>query len=177
MTQPYSQCRLKVPRSLPLNLEEAKNYLKIDFADDDKLLVKMISAATQKFENYTSRVLIAQTWQVTYRQLARVSVTLPIKPVIRLKGIQLVSFDGQTTEYDLEHTELDARISELYFHTFPYGYLVKVQYLAGYGYSAEEVPDDIKASLLNHVGYLYENRSLAANYPLSTYDEFKLMRL
>lgn len=177
MTFVYSQCRIKAPRGLPLALEEAKHYLKIDFAEDDELLTKMIAAATAKFESYTSRALIEQTWQVTYRQLGRICVTLPIKPTIKLIGIELVAFNGSSSQFNLDNTELDTQMSELYFHTFPYGYFVKVKYVAGYGDKPEAVPDDIKTALLNHVGYMYENRSIIGDYSLNAYDEFKAVRL
>ncbi|MDF3048282.1 MAG: hypothetical protein K0R73_1400 [Candidatus Midichloriaceae bacterium] len=177
MSLTYTLNRLKKPARLPLSIEEVKKYLKIDFSEDDELLLTMIAAATQRFESYTSRALIAQTCQVVYKQLARISVTLPIRPVIKITGIQLVELDGSLNEFSLKDVELDAAMSELYFHTFAFAHLVKIQYIAGYGYSPEYIPADIKAVLLNHIGYMYEARSVTAIYPLALYDEFKLMRL
>ncbi|MCE2992090.1 MAG: head-tail connector protein [Candidatus Jidaibacter sp.] len=177
MSLAYTLNRLKKPARLPLTIEEVKSYLKIDFSEDDELLLTMIAAVTQRFESYTSRALIAQTCQVVYKHLARISVTLPIRPVMKITGIQLVDLDGTSNEFSLKDVELDAAISELYFHTFASAHLIKIQYMAGYGYSPEYVPADIKAALLNHIGYMYEARSVTASYPLAFYDEFKLMRL
>ncbi len=177
MTSVYSQYRIIEPSKLPLTLAEAKNYLKIDFAEDDELLTKIIEAATQKFEKYTSRALIQQMWRVTYRQLARISLTLPIRPALQLKRIQCVSFDGVVTHFNLADAGIDTKMGELHFYTFPYGYFVKVNYLAGYGTNPEDIPADIKTTLLNHIAHMYENRSLNVRYDLAIYDEFRNVRI
>ncbi len=55
--------------------------------------------------------------------------------------------------------------------------MVRFLYEAGYGETTDAVPDDIKSSLLVHIGFLYENRDKIKAFPMDIYDEFKSYRL
>ena len=173
----YSQKCTIQPKNLPITLDEAKAFLRITYEEDDQMLLNMISSAALSFQNYTSRALVYQTWEVVFRQLARISVNLPVKPVVSISKISLVALDGSVVDYSLKNIDLNCEASEIIFNVYPYGYLIKIAYVAGYGLSANDIPSDIKTTILNHVAAMYESRSATVNYPYSFYDQFKTMRL
>ena len=177
MTTPHSVCRLSQPAALAISMEECKNFLKIDYIEDDELLSKLISSASQKFENYTSQALVSQTWQVMYKQFSDDDVKLPTNPVTQVTKVETISYSGEHTIFDPKLYDFDQSTQRLTFKVFPFGYYLKIDYIAGYGIDSTKVPNDIKTALLNHIAYLYENRAISAQYPLSNYDEFKTMRL
>lgn len=177
MTIPHSVCRTGAPISLAISLSECKNFLKIDYDEDDELLSKMITAAAQKFENYTSQALVSQTWQVMYKQFCEDDIKLPTYPVSAITKVETISYSGEHNVFATRLYEFDQASQRLSFKVFPFGYFLKIDYIAGYGDDASFIPEDIKNALLNHVAYMYENRATTAQYPLSNYDEFKTMRL
>ncbi|MCE2993550.1 MAG: head-tail connector protein [Alphaproteobacteria bacterium] len=173
----YAYSQVQKPLESPLSLKEAKNFLRIDNDLDDELLTKTISAVTTKFENYTGRALIAQDWEVTYRQINKMSISLPIKPVKAIKKIELINYYGSVSEFEIHNIVLDTKLGEVFFKIHPFSYMVRFLYEAGYGETADAVPDDIKSSLLVHIGFLYENRDKIKAFPMDIYDEFKSYRL
>jgi len=55
--------KLKTPPALePVSLSEAKTYLRISDADDDAFITALVTAVRQRFEEWTGRSLITQTW-------------------------------------------------------------------------------------------------------------------
>jgi uncharacterized phiE125 gp8 family phage protein len=50
------------PGSEPVTLAEAKSYLRITDTDDDLFINALITAVRQRFESWTARSLITQTW-------------------------------------------------------------------------------------------------------------------
>ena len=50
------------PASEPVTLAEAKSYLRITDTDDDPFINALITAVRQRFESWTDRSLITQTW-------------------------------------------------------------------------------------------------------------------
>ena len=50
------------PASEPVTLSEAKAYLRITDSDDDAFINSLIASVRQRFEEWTARSLITQTW-------------------------------------------------------------------------------------------------------------------
>ncbi len=52
------------PAEEPVSLEEAKLHLRVDFDEDDALILALISAARQAAETITGRQLITARWKL-----------------------------------------------------------------------------------------------------------------
>lgn len=177
MSRIYTQNLLVKPSNLPLILKEVKDYLRITYDNDDQMLNQMISSASLAFQNYTSQALIYQTWEVTYRQLGKISINLPIRPLVDVVKIELISNTGEYSLYPIENIDIDRFATEIIFNIYPNAYSLKIVYIAGYGFSADDIPPDIKIALLSHIAHMYEIRSIVSDYKYKIYDEFKTMRL
>jgi hypothetical protein len=123
----------------PVSLTEVKNYLKIDFSNDDTLLDVMRAAARRRLESYTARSFGAKTITVTmdideYQEL-------PYGPV---NAVTSATRDGEaSTGYELKGSE---------FHPDLGGEWVVTYTTNG------DLPDDLKLAILAEVAYRYENR-------------------
>jgi uncharacterized phiE125 gp8 family phage protein len=172
----YSVSRLTKPSKSSITLTEAKDFLKIDHDEEDIFLEKIIKAVIEQFESYTSTSLINHMCVVTYRQFIGETVTLPITPTRMIKRIQLIDFQNNVKEYDIKNCELNSDIDEVFFKVIPFSYLLRIEYIAGHGYETINVPESIKAAMLPHIAYFYENRSTYVQFPLTSYDQFRKMR-
>ena len=54
--------RSTAPASEPITLAAMKNYLRVDYPDDDALIQAMISAAREDAEDFTGRSFVSQQW-------------------------------------------------------------------------------------------------------------------
>ncbi len=173
----YLSTRLTQSNKSAITIEEVKSFLKIDHNEEDSLLERIIKAVTQQFESYTSSALINHTCLATYRQFIGNYVILPISPARLIKKVHLVDFQNNVKDYDIKNCELNTDIDELYFKMIPFSYLLKVEYVAGYGYESVNVPESIRAAILPHIAYFYENRSTYISFPLNSYDQFRKIKI
>lgn len=49
----------------PITLDEAKNFLKVDFSDDDDLIKDLITGVREESERYTGRSFVAKTIDIS----------------------------------------------------------------------------------------------------------------
>ena len=75
------------PANEPVTLEEAKAWLKIETADEDTLLLRLIATARQMVEHYTSRAVLEQTWRLVVQS----PLALPVIVVSKAPAQRLVA--------------------------------------------------------------------------------------
>ncbi len=167
----------------PVNLQEMKQYLRIDYPDEDLLLQMLISQAREYGENYTRRSFAAQVLQamLTIDLLPAGPITGPIGwrqsmleiPMPPVQSVMLV--EGETspgqfqaidaTTYVVDTSQLPARIyllasaysflgSQWTLWIGPYNPRFRITYTAGYG----QIPFVLKRALMELVAYLFSYR-------------------
>jgi uncharacterized phiE125 gp8 family phage protein len=156
---------------MPITLVEVKDQLRIDndFLDDDQFLDSLISVATARVEELTSRRLITQTWKVFFDDFPDGDVfEIPygkLQSITHLKYTDTA--DAQTTwaatNYGTDTYSDPGRLVRKYGISWPTAALavqnpIEIQFVCGYGVSGEHVPAPIRQAMLLLVGYLYENR-------------------
>lgn len=85
--------RLKLkeaPTLEPITLEEAKLYLRVSSGDENTLITALIKSARIMVEKETHRVLITQTWQLSYDAEPAV-IELPRSPLQSIVSIKTIS--------------------------------------------------------------------------------------
>jgi len=167
----YNRISLKLsspPATEPITAQEAKDYLKISFTDDDALIALYITAAREKAEAYTKRAFITQTWEMTLDRFPYSdSISLskaPIRSVTSIKTNDYANtqtiFDSSTYIVGLDDTaRISLNVGEIWPVNLRDRQAVLVTYVAGYG-NASTVPSSIKIALLMHVSAMYYSRSL-----------------
>jgi len=161
---------------LALDLQTVKNYLKITYDDENSIIIDFIRLVTKKFEDYTGIILINQIWQYSSNQLINNTINLPISNVTKIETIEII--DAYQQSYVLPHYKYQffEETKKTKFLFIPSG-KININFIAGFGTNPESIPINISFALLEHIGCVFDNRSYAASFDLSIYDEFKILRL
>jgi len=161
--------RLKLttaPAIEPVTLEEAKSHLRVDTDDDNALISTLITTAREMVEKETERALITQIWQMYLDEAPRI-IEIPKPPLQMIDSIFIVDENGAEKEVDKESYIVDAsgnlpgrvKLKDGYSWPSHPGFAsFVVEFTAGYGDEAIDVPATIRQAILQLVGFLYENR-------------------
>lgn len=152
----------------PVTLGEAKAFLRVDGEAEDAFINTLITAARLHVEGTTGRALLAQTWRVVLDTWPKDrAVPLPVGPVMSVTAITAYDDDGNGTELTLAQfrPESGTAPAKLFLPPVVDGMPVlrarggiEIDYAAGYGTDAEDVPRDLKQAVLSLVGYWFEHR-------------------
>ena len=162
------------PAVEPVTLDEAKTWLKLDTADDDSVVSRLIATARQMVEHYTRRVLITQTWRLSLnKRPALPFVVLPMAPAVQLISGYTQSDALTKVPLDVSGLWLDAgseppRLifpNQLMASTrVPMSLTLDIQF--GYGTQAVNVPEALRQAILVFVAQAYEQRCAADVLPI-----------
>lgn len=152
-----------IPTVEPITLTELKAYLAICDNDSDNYLTELITACRQQIEIYLSRSLITQTWDYKLDLC-----DLDFKPIYLLRPeIQTINSvkiydqdDNESTWAATNYSLIDERLVFKKDYTIDitfrqYACFI-INYDAGYGDNASDVPLGIKQALLDYCQYVYE---------------------
>lgn len=168
------------PAVEPVSVDEIKLFGRIDTTEEDSLIAGFISDARKRIEDYLERALINQTIQMTLDYWDCKIVELPRAPLSSVTSIVTIDEDDTETTYssDNYYVMIDknqpGRIAIKQDVSLPkntertYGGF-KITYVAGYGSTPTQVPDQIRISIMYLATLLYEKRGMVENMP----DELK----
>lgn len=161
--------RLKLktaPTIEPISLDEAKNHLKVDSADDNVLITALITTARQLAERETKRAFITHIWQM-YLDTAPAEIEIPKPPLQSVVAITVIDDAGAETVVNSSYYDVDAsqnspgRVklkSGCVWPTHRNFASFIIEFKAGYGDAATDVPEALKQVILQLLSHLYENR-------------------
>jgi uncharacterized phiE125 gp8 family phage protein len=158
------------PDHEPVSLDDMKNHLRVDIADDDELIMAYMLTARRTCERIARKKFVTQTWDLwadgfigsTKWKLPK-SMS-PLQSVTHIKHYDRA--DGDTTinaaNYIVDTYSQPAKIVLKTGQTWPGDILrevngVNIQVVVGFGDDAD-VPEEIKQALKLLVGHFYENR-------------------
>lgn len=158
------------PSVEPVTLNEARDFMRVDYDDDDALIKELIKAARRHAENVTERAFINQTWTLGLDCFWGSSVLyLPRPPLSSVTSITYVDTDGNSqtvaaSTYSVDTTHEPGRVWLAYGQTWPTPRAernaVTVTYVAGYGAAASSVPETARIAIKMMVSDMYENRDV-----------------
>lgn len=162
------------PETEPVTLEEMKEHLRLDGAEEDALIESLIASARQYAEALTCRQLVTATWRLTLDAFPAGCIVLPRPRLQEVLSIQYVDAAGDTQTLAPELYQVDAesepaRLSPA-FNTFWPGTrhqmnAVVVTIRCGYG-AAADVPAGVKTAIRMLAAHYYENREAATDVQL-----------
>lgn len=167
--QDYHLSVVTPPAIEPITLDQALVQCHANQGVEDDWFTDTITTVRQDAENFTRRAFIEQTLRITFDYWPGFPILVPRPPLIEIESFTL---------YDLEDNDTSIAISDLLVDTYSSpgrvcidsGYSlpsvslreinsVIIQYKAGYGSSAADVPKTFKKAMLLQLGYMYECRS------------------
>ena len=157
------------PAAEIVSLDDAKVHLRVDGTDDDDLITMLEAAAEAHLDGYSGvlgRCLIDQVWRQDFVGFDW-CLRLPFPDVSAIGSVKYYDTDNVQQTIDSANYQLleDERSSFVQFtstFSWPSTYYrpdpVSVQFTAGYGAAADDVPAAIRAAILLTIGHLYANR-------------------
>lgn len=156
------------PTVEPLAVNEVKEHLRIDHADEDDYLERLIEQARTYCEDVAQRALITRTYTVKLDWFPPSVFWLPYPPLLGVTSIKYTDDQGsQSTlsaaNYTVDTHQEPGRVALKSTATWPSVTLadingVEIIYTAGYGATAVSVPARYKQAMLLLVAHYYENR-------------------
>lgn len=155
----------------PVTLADVKNYLKIENTAEDTLIASMITAARVQLETRLNRAFLRQLWSLYLDILPFGNViNIPISPVISIEHLAVVDALGIYQNIDTANYSHDIKTDcPLLKVTKSLPEIgsefsgIRVQFWAGYGVAASDVPAPIVQAILHLVVFWYENRGPIAS--------------
>lgn len=157
---------LEAAAEKPVALAEAKAQCRVDGADEDALIGRLIGMATEQAEARTGRVLVTQKLRLTLDAFPGDSLEVPCPPLASVQEVSYLDAAGArtvlaNTEYQVITDELVGRLLPAWGKSWPACRAtpgsVRVDFTAGYG-AAAAVPESIRSWILLAIGTLYSQR-------------------
>lgn len=152
------------PAAEPIALAQAKAFLKVDDEAEDALIETLIASARMHVEGITGKALIEQSWRLVLEAFpASGVVRLPVSPLLEVTAITVTSEDAESEELSLEGLtgqgdQLVVPKTILSRAFSPQRGGIEIDYKAGFGSDADDVPADIKQAMLGLIAHWYEFR-------------------
>lgn len=156
------------PAVEPISLADAKTFLRVSDSVDDQLVSTLIAAARVHVETLTRRAMITQIWRKVLDHWPSTNeVELPLGPFQYLVAVRGFDSEGDAVTLPMaqflgENQSSPARIM---LPTTISGLpilrsqaAIEIDYQVGYGSTPDDVPADLKQSLLTLIGHWYQHR-------------------
>jgi len=154
--------------SEPVTAADVKLYARVAHAVEDDLIESWIAAGRKLAEDYQHRAYIEQTWRLTYDDFPGSLIYVPRPNLISVESIKYYDYEDSETTWDSSNYFVDTnsevgRIGLNYGIQWPTVTLrpvnaVIIDFKAGYGDSADDVPDSVKNAIYIYCTHMYENR-------------------
>ena len=162
--------QLTAPTSLPVTLQQVKEWLRIDDSGSDAEILSLMHAATTRAEEITRRPFINR--QYIDKLDCFSGIIKPAEVYLRsVDSIEYVDTDGAnqtlaTDQYfvDLGGKFIQGRIVPAYGLSWPstrrQPSAVTITYTAGYGADWNAVPEMVRIAICYLVGHYYDQRDI-----------------
>jgi uncharacterized phiE125 gp8 family phage protein len=151
--------RQDVSAALPVDLELTKGHIRVDGTTEDAAISNCIRTATAEFEQFTQLAVLTQTVLVTiFAPVSTCGFRLPIGPVAGT-AVPTVTIDGEAfTAFDFVGGNRPyIRWQAAFFDLTPER--ITIEYQAGFGTAATDVPADIAQAIMDQAALHYDGRS------------------
>ena len=159
--------RITAPAIEPVSMQEMKQHLRLDFDEEDSLLAGMILAARRHLEKQLSLGFISARWRYRAENTPqyRAALNVPLFPLASVQQVRFYLEDGTTALADLANMQIrsalrPATITDIALPlSLQPSYGVEIEFTAGYGDLAEDVPEQMRLAIKLLTAHFYENRA------------------
>lgn len=158
---------LVAPALEPITLAQAKQHLNVDTSDDDSVITALIAAARQYAEQLTRSSFITQQWRLVLDSFPAHALSLEHGPVQSIDGItyldmssavQTLPPENYVSDLSSQLARVTPKFGQVWPPTLPQIGAVTVNFTAGYGPAANDVPPGLVHWMKMRIGTLYEHR-------------------
>ena len=161
----------------PIDIEYAKDHLRIDSAEENILIANLIIAARQYAEIFCARSFAQHTYRADLANFADL-MELPLGPVQSVTSIKYYDTASpsvlqtlSSSVYAVNKDCITRTYGSSWESVYPRPDAVQITYTTGYSDLASpedtvaNTPEAVRAAMLLLVGDLYENREAEVLYP------------
>lgn len=168
------------PALEPVSLAEAKAHLRVDTASEDSFIASLITTSRLQVEAILGLALIQQSWTWRFDAWPRKDVELPLRPIISVASIRTQNSDLSyitvaASNYILDPQGPPPRLVPVNAGFSKPGIAalgVEIQFTAGFGPAATDVPAPLRQAILLLVAHWYENREpVIAGMPAGSFPD------
>ena len=152
---------------LPVELESAKAYLKIDEGSEDSTVVDLLGFSTDWFQSVTGRQLIHAQYRQRYGCFAEV-MKISRPPLVTVDAVKYLDADGAeqtlaTSEYEVNTGSLLGEVHRSYDGEWPAirggrWNSISIEFTSGYGAAPGDVDTRAKQAVLLAASLHYHER-------------------
>jgi uncharacterized phiE125 gp8 family phage protein len=154
------------PAVEPVTVNEAKAHLRVDGSAEDTLIASLILTSRLHIETALGLALITQSWRLTLDAWpAARELALPLRPLQAVDEVRVLSAGGDPTvvaasQYLIDVASVPPRLIRRSALPAPDEMAagIEIDFTAGYGDGAGDVPAPIRQALLMLVAHWYEHR-------------------
>lgn len=145
--------------ALPFVLNDLKSHIRVSDDSEDRAITNIGLTAAAEVEHFAQIALLTQTIRVNIFEPDRSSwLSLPIGPVLN-GNTPIVMIDGEAfTDFDFVTGKRPAIRWKSSFHDLSISRL-SIEYQAGFGPAATDVPPDLAQALMDQAALHYDGRS------------------
>ncbi len=158
------------PAVEPISLQEAKLHSRVNIDTEESLIHIWIKSGRILAEKFQNRSFVKRELELTLDAWPRSPFELPRPPLINVVSIKYYDTENHEETVDAGDYFVDTdsepgRVSLAYEKRWPTETIlrpisgVKIRFEAGYGATADHVPQNVKDALLLYVTYRYEHRA------------------
>ena len=160
---------IEPPLAEPLTLAEAKAHLRLDGSDEDDLVLSLIRVAREHLEAVAGLCLMTRTLRLYLDRWPDDGVIQIARgPVQAIETVTVYDADGEAVAVPLARHRLDreSQPARLTLNQFVNsgGQIngIEIDFTAGFGDAATDVPDTLKRAMLMHVAHMFAWRGAVA---------------
>lgn len=158
------------PAVEPVTLADAKQHLRVDGTAEDAFIQTLIVTSRLHVEAALGLALITQQWTLRLdRWPDGLALELPLRPVTSVEAIRVLPATGAGIDVDPAACVLDGRanparlvLSSPLPQPGAAALGIEIDFTAGFGAEASDVPAPIRHAILLLVAHWYENREPVA---------------
>ncbi|GHC69332.1 head-tail connector protein [Limoniibacter endophyticus] len=157
------QFRTGEPVGRALTLADLKAHLRLGHDSEDLYLEGFIDAAIEEVELATGCALVEQPWRLTADDMPRFGqFTFKVWPLRSIETVTIYDRDGNAFSLGAADWKLSAETRPARFVVdggARKAAAIEIDFIAGFGESAEEMPGLLRQAMLNLCAYWYEHRA------------------
>ena len=166
---------LEEDSALPIDLEEVKLFLKIDYDDENEIVKRAFKTAIKQCEYLINKTLVSKKYSYSIYKLDKRYIDLPYGPIDKIIDLKLLTKNN--TEKEINNYFVDNSSDRIVFeNTFDNFYRIDIIYTS----LALVMGEDLKQAILLHTAKIYEDKLTYSPVPpfsINVYKNYKLKRL
>lgn len=169
------------PSVEPVTVDEVKLFARVAHSVEDSIINQWIKASRKMAEEYQHRTYLQQVYTLTFDEFPSRCFDIPQPPLVSIDSFKY--YDTDNTEYDFDSgnyfVDLTSEIGRVALNDSVYWPTVDlrpingviIEFTAGYGTSADDVPESVKNAIYLYCTHMYENRdSESGSIPKQFFD-------